>query len=235
MAVRANAPGAAEGDRRPRRGAGDRASEQDSDAGARADGSGLQSTSWWCSPLTRIGDQAVLVVESFINCGRSSTGRRCETDPRYTPSDVFETFPAPESDGLARTDRARLWMRAPRDHAASRPWPDEALQPGQRSGDHRRGRPGRRADAGDSRRTRRGGDGCVRLVGHPARSRLPHLPADGALDGQPGRAGRDPRPAAWRRTTAAPRLEARPAAKPKRKGRRQPRTCRSGRGDAVLR
>ena len=148
------------------------------------------------SQVGRVRDRLVrrsgrAVVEPSSAVGDQVRLDDAEPTCSYTPSDVFETFPRPAAtdwlERIGRTlDAERREIMLRRELGLTKLY-NLVNDPA----DHRRLRSRCGADAGHSRRARRGGDGCLRLVGHPARPRLPHLSADAALDGESGGAGGD--------------------------------------------
>ena len=106
-------------------------------------------------------DQAVL-SSSLHQMWAIKYGSTMRTDPSYTPSDVFETFPRPEpTDRLAEigrtldTERREIMLR--RDLGLTKLY-NLVNDPDIADSDDRH-----RADAGDSRRTRPGRHGRLRL------------------------------------------------------------------------
>ena len=181
-------------------------------------GQSLRARSWSSLRPTRSRIR-LYCRRACIRCGRSSTARRCGLILSYTPSDVFETFPRPKpTDRLAEvgTDARH---RAAGDHAAAGPRADQALQPGQRSRLRRRRH--RVRGCGeihvelDQAVMDAYGWGDVR-----ARPRVPHLPADAAVD-------RLARPRGWRSWTGCSRRTC-AGPPPRAKRRRPPRTKTRG-------
>lgn len=141
-------------------------------------------------------DQAVL-SSSLHQTWAIKYGSGMRNDPRYTPSDVFETFPRPKpTDRLTEigktldTERREIMLRG--DGIGLTKLYNLVNDP--EITDH--------ADQ-DVARMRQihveldeAGDVGLRLGRRSAGPRFPHLPADAALDGQPGRAGGDPGPVA---------------------------------------
>ena len=77
-----------------------------------------------CSPLTSYSVQAVL-SSNLHQLWAITYGSTLRDDPRYTPSDVFETFPRPEPP-IASEQVGDARRGAPRDHASPRPRPDRS-------------------------------------------------------------------------------------------------------------
>ena len=88
-----DAPGYAEGDRRPRRGACHGTGEQDRHANARANWTRCSVTTGVIRDrLVRRSGGAVIKPASDVG---DQVRFEMRSDPRYTPSDVFERFPRP--------------------------------------------------------------------------------------------------------------------------------------------
>ena len=112
-----DAPGYAEGDRGPGRGACHRASQQDRHAGAGSNWTGVRAKLTSSSQQTRLRIKPCC-RQACTRCGRSSTARLCETTSALHAIGRVRDVPAPEStDWLAEigrtldTERREIMLR----------------------------------------------------------------------------------------------------------------------------